>query len=77
MDDERSSETAGSQDPPGAVSDQNHEEGPGGSGGSSPGVKDESDAAGQEAGRKRRDEPERPGGAGEHSQATGDPHSAG
>lgn len=70
-DNERASDTAetfGSQSPPAGVSNQNTEEE------DAPGVNGE--------GRHTKDEPEsdepaNPGGAGEHSQATGHPQNAG
>ena len=81
MDDERrsdTSETHGSQSPPSSVSDQNQEEpsAPDGGGEGSGAVP--RDPAAEDTGREDRSgESGRPGGAGEHSQATGDPHGAG
>ncbi len=85
MDDERSSDTSetfGSQDPAASVSDQNNEQGsaPGGSASASSGDsgQEDEDATDKHAGRDDgASQSGRPGGAGEHSQATGDPKSAG
>jgi hypothetical protein len=67
---ERKSDTAetfGEQDPPSGVSNQNSEEAD---------APNEGGGAGKDA-RSRESGEDNPGGAGEHSQATGDPDAAG
>jgi hypothetical protein len=89
MDEERKSDTAetfGSQDAPGEASNQNAEEPSAPEGGGSARRGGESDGAGNDEEDRGRgassridgeERPGNPGGAGEHSQATGHPSNAG
>ncbi len=82
MDEERRSdteETHGSQPAPDAVSDQSGEEAsaPTGEDGGAPERSDHGDTSENAGRRSAAPDPERPGGAGEHSQATGNPANAG
>ncbi len=81
MDNDRSSdteETYGNQSLPGSVSGQNTEEGPAPGGDSDSPDRAERDPSEEDTGREdRSEEAGRPGGAGEHSQATGSEQSAG
>jgi hypothetical protein len=90
MEEERKSDTAetfGSQDAPGTASNQNAEEPstPEGGGSSRRGGESEGDGEGDGDARRRgasagidgEERPGNPGGAGEHSQATGHPSNAG